>query len=149
MKLSCRRLHLQRWLLTLLLASLLACSSEDDPPISREQAYFFVESLKQVEDGGRRLQSADLDEAGLQAGLALLDQGLKLAFEVEPVELDKLDLRLGKNFQRYFIAGVENYRLGIEAGDDEQQRKGLKLLARWSEFWAQERDAILVKLEPG
>jgi len=149
MKFPCTRWHLQRWLLLLLLASLLACSSEDEPPISREQAYFFVESLQQVEDGGRRLQSADLDEAGLQAGLALLDRGLKLAFEVEPVELDKLDLRLGKNFQRYFIAGVENYRLGIEAGDDEQQRKGLQLLARWGEFWAQERDAILVKLEPG
>jgi len=149
MKFPCKRWHLQRWLLLLLLASLLACSSEDEPPISREQAYFFVESLQQVEDGGRRLQSADLDEAGLQAGLALLDRGLKLAFEVEPVELDKLDLRLGKNFQRYFIAGVENYRLGIEAGDDEQQRKGLQLLARWGEFWAQERDTILVKLEPG
>lgn len=148
MKLPCSRLPLQRWLLALLLASLVACSSEDDPPISREQAYFFVEALQQVEDGGRRLRSADLDEAGLEAALALLDQGLKMAFQVEPVELDKLDLRLGKNFQRYFIAGVENYRLGIEAGDDAQQRKGLQLLARWNEFWAQERDAILVQLEP-
>jgi hypothetical protein len=141
-------LPVQRWLLALLLASLLACSSEDDAPISTDQAYYFVESLKQVEDGGRRLQATDLDEAGLHAALAMLDQGLKLAFEVEPVELDKLDLRLGKNFQRYFIAGVENYRLGIEAGDDEQQRKGLQLLARWGEFWVQERDAILVQLEP-
>ena len=135
-------------LLALLFAALLPGCSGDDSPISSEQAYYFVESLQQVEAGGLRLQSTDLDEAGLQAALAMLDQGLKLAFEVEPAELDKLDLRLGKNFQRYFISGVENYRLGIEAGDDEQQRKGLQLLARWGEFWAQERDAILVQLVP-
>jgi len=144
---SCWRLPMQRWLLALVLASLLACTA-DEPPISTEQAYFFVEALRQVENGGRQLQTAGLDEAGLKAALATLDQGLKLAFEVDPQGLDKLDLRLGKNFQRYFIAGVENYRLGIEAGDDEQQRKGLQLLMHWSEFWTQERAAILAQLEP-
>jgi len=138
-----------RWPLALLLAAVLAGCSGEDPPISAQQAYYFVEALKQVEAGGSRLQAGDLDEAGLHAALALLDQGLKLAFEVEPAELDKLDLRLGKNFQRYFIAGVENYRLGIEANDDAQQRKGLQLLARWGEFWGQERDAILPRLQPG
>ena len=131
-----------------MLAQLLACSSSEDPPISEAQAYFFVESMKQVETGGRQLQAADLDEAGLNAALGMLDQGLKLAFQVERESLDRLDLRLGKNFQRYFIEGVENYRLGIEAGDKEQQLKGLKLLARWGEFWAQERDTILALLEP-
>jgi hypothetical protein len=30
----------------------------------------------------------------------------------------------------------------------EQQLKGLNLLARWGEFWAQERDTILALLEP-
>ena len=139
---------LQRLLLALVLAQLLACSSSEDPPISEAQAYFFVESMKQVETGGRQLQAADLDEAGLNAALGMLDQGLKLAFQVERESLDRLDLRLGKNFQRYFIEGVENYRLGIEAGDKEQQLKGLKLLARWGEFWAQERDTILALLEP-
>ena len=138
----------QRLLLALLLAQLLACSSSEDPPISADQAYFFVESLKQVESGGRQLQSANLDEASLLAALGMLDQGLKLAYQVERDSLDRLDLRLGKNFQRYFIEGVENYRLGIEAGDKEQQLKGLKLLARWGEFWALERDAILALLEP-
>jgi hypothetical protein len=137
-----------RLLLALLLAQLLACSSSEDLPISADQAYFFVESLKQVEGGGRQLQSANLDEASLLAALGMLDQGLKLAYQVERDSLDRLDLRLGKNFQRYFIEGVENYRLGIEAGDKEQQLKGLKLLARWGEFWALERDAILALLEP-
>ena len=138
----------QRLLLALLLAQLWACSSSEDPPISDAQAYFFVESLKQVESGGRQLQATNLDEAGLNAALGMLDQGLKLAFQVERDSLDRLDLRLGKNFQRYFIEGVENYRLGIEAGDKEQQLKGLKLLARWGEFWALERDTILALLEP-
>ena len=139
---------LHRLLLALVLAQLLACSSSEDLPISADQAYYFVESLQQVEAGGRQLQAADIDEAGLNAALDMLDQGLKLAFQVERDSLDLLDLRLGKNFQRYFIEGVENYRLGIEAGDKEQQLKGLNLLARWGEFWAQERDTILALLEP-
>jgi hypothetical protein len=138
----------QRLLLALLLAQLLACSSSEDPPISAAQAYYFVESLKQVESGGRQLQSANLDEAGLLAALGMLDQGLKLAFQVERDSLDRLDLRLGKNFQRYFIEGVENYRLGIEAGDETQQQEGLRLLARWAEFWGGEGAAITARLEP-
>ena len=137
----------QRWLLAILLATLLACASEDDAALSQEQAYFFVESLKQVEAGGRRLQSANLDESGLHAALAMIDQGLQLAFQVERAGLDRLDLRLGKNYQRYFIEGVENYRLGIEAGDELQQRNGLQLLARWGEFWAAEQAAIMAQLQ--
>jgi hypothetical protein len=138
----------RRLLLALLLAQLLACSSDKDLPISEVQAYYFVESLKQVESGGQQLQAANLDEAGLIAALSMLDQGMKLAFQVERDSLDRLDLRLGKNFQRYFIEGVENYRLGIEAGDKEQQLKGLNLLARWGEFWALEGDTILALLVP-
>jgi hypothetical protein len=137
-----------RLLLALLLAQLLACSSDEDPPISADQAYYFVESLKQVESGGRQLQAPNLDEAGVEAALSMLDQGLKLAFQVKRDALDRLDLRLGKNFQRYFIEGVENYRLGIEAGDEEQQLRGLKLLARWGEFWAVEGATIMALLEP-
>ena len=144
---SCYQLA-QRLLLALLLAQLFACSSSEDLPISAAQAYYFVESMKQVESGGRQLQSANLDEAGLLAALSMLDQGLKLAYQVERDSLDRLDLRLGKNFQRYFIEGVENYRLGIEAGDKEQQFKGLNLLKRWAEFWVLERDTVLALLAP-
>ncbi len=142
------RWFLQRLLLALVLIQLLGCTSTEDPPISEQQAYYFVESLKQVEAGGQRLQSTNLDEATLIMALEMLDQGLKLAFQVERDALDKLDLRLGKNYQRYLIGGVENYRLGIEAGDREQQLKGLKLLARWGEFWELERDAIMALLVP-
>lgn len=132
----------------LLLAMLTACSS-DDEQASTGQEYFFLEALQQVETGGRQLQTADLSEEALLQALAMLDQGLKLAFEVKRDFLDRLDLRLGKNFQRYFIKGVENYRLGIEAGDAAQQREGLQLLAQWGEFWNLERDAIMARLKPG
>ena len=135
--------------LLFLLVLLGACSSEPEAPLSQEQAYLFTESLRQVEAGGRQLQSGDLDEAGLRAALLTIDEGLKLAFQVRREGLDKLDLRLGKNYQRYFIEGIENYRLGIEAGDEEQQRRGLQLLAHWGEFWNAERAAILAQLEPG
>lgn len=131
-------------LLVLLLAS---CSSEDEQAAS--QKYYFLEALNQVEAGGRRLQTPNLDRQAMNEALAMLDQGLRLAFEVEREFLDGLDLRLGKNFQRYFVDGVENYRLGIEAGDEQQQREGLRLLARWAEFWQAEQAAIRARLEPG
>jgi hypothetical protein len=140
---------LQRGLLYCLLLVMLAACSSDDEPGSSGQQYYFLEALQQVETGGRQLQTADLSQQDLLQALAMLDQGLKLAFEVKRDFLDQLDLRLGKNFQRYFIKGVENYRLGIEAGDAAQQREGLQLLTQWSEFWNLERDAILARLKPG
>jgi len=134
----------------LLLGILAACSSStDEEQIAKDQKYYFLESLKQVEAGGRQLQSSALQQAELEQALAMLDQGLKLAFQVERAFLDKLDLRLGKNFERYFIRGVENYRLGIEAGDKAQQRQGLQLLVRWGEFWAAERQVIEDRLSSG
>ena len=140
---------LRDWLLGgLLLALLTACSSQQDE-YSRNQTYFFLESMKQVESGGRRLQSGGLDHDSLNQALAMLDQGLKLAFQVERKFLDGLDIRLGKNYQRYFIKGVENYRLGIEAGDEAQQIEGLRLLRQWADFWGAEQSAIRSKLDPG
>jgi hypothetical protein len=137
------------FLVCLLMGILVACSSStEDDEISRDQKYYFLESLKQVEAGGRQLQSPGLGQAELVQALTTLDQGLKLAFQVERKFLDELDLRLGKNFERYFIKGVENYRVGIEAGDEAQQQEGLKLLARWAEFWNAEREAIEARLNP-
>ena len=132
-----------------LLALLLAACSSDEERVEREQKYYFLESLQQVEAGGQRLRSPDLDRESMNQALAMLDQGLRLAFEVERDFLDQLDLRLGKNFERYFVKGVENYRLGIEAGDEQQQREGLRLLSRWAEFWNTEQEAIRTRLESG
>ena len=129
-----------------LLLLLIGCSSQEEEHAAA-QKYYFLESLQQIESGGRQLQSSGLDEAALEAALATLDNGLRLAFQVERPFLDELDLRLGKNYQRYFVAGVENYRVGIEAGDESQQREGLRLLGQWSVFWRAEREAILTRLE--
>ena len=130
-----------------LLLALAACEPAETPPGQTEQAYYFIEALKQVERGGRRLQAGDLDREAVAAALAELDAGLGLAFQVEREFLDSLDLRLGKNFERYFIKGVENYRLGIEAGDEEQQRDGLVRLQRWGDFWQSAGSDILALLE--
>ena len=136
-------------LVCLLLSILTACSSStEEDEVARDQKYYFLESLKQVEAGGRQLQTPGLAQAELVQALTMLDQGLKLAFQVERKFLDELDLRLGKNFQRYFVKGVENYRVGIEAADQAQQQEGLKLLARWAEFWNAEREAIEARLNP-
>lgn len=137
-------------LLTLVCAVLFglsACSSSQQENFE-SQKYFFLESMKQVEVGGRQLQTPGLEREALVAALATLDQGLQLAFQVERKFLDGLDLRLGKNYQRYFIEGVENYRLGIEAGDEAQQREGLMLLQKWSQFWSAEAAAIQASLHP-
>ncbi len=131
-----------------LLLVLLGCSSEQDRQYFEQQKYFFLESLQQIDAGGRQLQLAT-DQRAVTEALAMLDQGLKTAFQVERKFLDDLDLRLGKNYQRYFIKGVENYRIGIEAGDEQQQREGLQQLARWAEFWGTERTAIEARLIPG
>ncbi len=139
----------RRWLglSGLLLLLLLGCSSEQDRKYFEQQKYFFLESLQQIDAGGRQLQLATEQPAVTEA-LARIDEGLKLAFQVERKFLDELDLRLGKNYQRYLIKGVENYRVGIEAGDEQQQREGLQQLARWAEFWGSERAAIEARLVP-
>lgn len=138
----------RRALSILLLALALVACDRQEHQRTQNQRYYFLQALQQVEDGGRRLQSPGLDQAELTAALQRLDDGLGLAFQVERDFLDELDLRLGKNFERYFIKGVENYRLGIEAGDAEQQVEGLRLLGKWAAFWEAEKAAIEARLNP-
>ncbi|MEM7561845.1 MAG: hypothetical protein AAF353_02215 [Pseudomonadota bacterium] len=135
-------------LLISFLFGLIACEAEKDNARFNEQRYFFLEALKQVEAGGRQLQNGNLAQAEMTAALDNLDQGLKLAFEVQRPFLDEIDLRLGKNFERYFVKGVEHYRIGIEAADQEQQLAGLQLLQKWSQFWQAEQNLIMSRLNP-
>ena len=136
------------WLLAGLLTVTLGACDQADHQRTQNQRYFFLQALEQVESGGRQLQSSELSQAEMTAALAQLDEGLGLAFQVEREFLDGLDLRLGKNFERYFVKGVETYRLGIEAGDREQQVEGLRLLQRWTLFWEAEKAAIQARLNP-
>jgi hypothetical protein len=140
------RLRLFTWMvLALLLLS--ACSESDETArVSETQKYYLLESLELVEQAGRALQDSGLTQAKIKQALETMDRGLKLAFQVETGFLDSLDPRLGKNYQRYFVEGVENYRLGIEAVDQTQQQRGLDQLGQWARFWAAEQSAIRAKL---
>ncbi len=134
-------------LTALLILSLSACSPSDEKEeVTETQKYYFLESLQRIEQAGRSLQVKSKTQQEVLQALALMDQGLKLAFQVENVFLKQLDARLGKNYQRYFVKGVEDYRLGIEAGDREQQQNGLRLLAKWAEFWKAAKPGVDAKL---
>ena len=134
-------------LITLLLS---ACSEkEEGGTVSETQKYYFLESLKLVEQAGRELQSSGLTPAKITQALEIMDQGLRLAFQVESDFLNALDARLGKNYQRYFVKGVETYRLGIEAGIQGDQQAGLQLLSQWAGFWSANEAEINTKLHPG
>lgn len=140
-----------KWL-GLLAILLTACSPSDDANkeevvASQTQAYYFQESLKFVEHSGRQLQRADGTTASVEQALSGMDAGMALAFKVDASFLNGLDVRLGKNYQRYFIEGVQAYRIGIEAADQDEQKKGLALLSRWAEFWGSNQAAILPKLQ--
>ena len=136
------------WIL-LIAFMLSACSDGDDEKSESEtQKFYFLESLKLVEQAGRELQSSRLTQAAIIDALKTMDEGLKLAFQVENKFLDSLDARLGKNYQRYFVKGVETYRIGIEAGDKGDQNTGLKLLGQWAGFWSAEQEVITAKLDP-
>ena len=137
------------WILLVML-SLSACSEQDDrDTVFEAQKYYFLESLNLVEQAGRELQSSGLTEPRITQALKTMDRGLKLAFQVENNFLNSLDARLGKNYQRYFVKGVEAYRLGIEAGVQGEQQAGLDLLRQWALFWSAEKAAINLKLHPG
>jgi hypothetical protein len=138
------------WMVALLALLLMACSPSDDSASKAEanesQAHYFLESLKLVEQAGRQLQSEGPTQILLEHALSGMDAGMALAFKVDAVFLNQLDVRLGKNYQRYFIEGVQTYRLGIEAADQDEQQKGLMLLSRWAQFWGGSQTVILQKL---
>ena len=118
--------------------------------VSGTQKHNFLESVKLVELAGRTLQGGGMkSKAEIDTALEKMDQGLALAFQVENNFLKSLDARLGKNYQRYFVKGIETYRLGIEAGVQSDQLAGLQLLGQWAEFWSAEKKAIQAKLRSG
>jgi hypothetical protein len=150
-------LHSFLWI-GLLVISLTACSPSNDADsvnkgnvsgqqTNKTQADYFLESLKLVEQSGRQLQSADRTKASVEQALSGIDAGMALAFNVDATFLNGFDVRLGKNYQRYFIDGVQTYRLGIEAADLDEQKKGLALLNRWAQFWSSNQAGILPKLQ--
>ena len=131
----------------LLLCLLAACDSDIKKDNTESQRFYFVESLNQIESAGLQLQDSSAGTEKESAALQRMDDGLKMAFEVKAEFLDRYDPRLSKNYQRYFVQGVESYRLGIEAGDVDEQKSGLRLLAQWSDFWSQAGNSILADMQ--
>ncbi len=127
---------------------LVGCSDESEIEIDEAQKFLFLESLKQVETGGGMLQMASGDQVIIGKGLAVIDEGLQLAFQVRRDFLDQFDLRLGKSYERLFIQGIETYRLGLEAADLQQQQDGLQRLQQWAAFWQEVEPAVMAKLHP-
>ena len=112
--------------LCLLICLLAACDSDIQKGNTESQRFYFVESLNLVESAGLRLQDPSLGAEAVSEALERMDDGLKMAFEVKAEYLDRYDPRLSKNYQRYFVKGIESYRLGIEAGDADQKEERFK-----------------------
>ncbi len=125
-----------------------ACSGSDESKnANQSQGYYFLESLKLVESAGRKLQSQVITADELKTALSTMDDGIKLAFQVEAEFLDGIDSNLARFYQRFFVEGVQAYRLGIEAGDRKEQEKGLELLMQWSKYWSGAREQVTEKLQ--
>ncbi len=133
--------------LCLLFSLLSACDTGSKQDATESQLFYFVESLNLIESAGLRLQDQSISTEALSSALEQMDNGLKLAFEVKAEFLDRFDPRLSKNYQRYFVKGVESYRLGIEAGDADEQKNGLRLLAQWAAFWSEAGKSILADMQ--
>lgn len=118
----------------------------DTQLLNKTQADYFLESLQLIEKSGRQLQRADQTKALIEQALSNMDAGMVIAFEVKASFLDQFDVRLSKNYQRYFIDGVQTYRLGVEAADPDEQEKGLALLNLWAQFWGSNQSVILQKI---
>jgi hypothetical protein len=134
--------------LPLLLVFLLnACESEkiQQTEFGIQQNYF-LQSIELVESAGLKLQTPELKKQDVEQAIQQMDQGLRQAFEVERRFLRKLDLRLPKFYSELFIPGVEQYRLGMETANRQQQLQGLELLSRWGQYWRQEKSNIKQKL---
>jgi hypothetical protein len=131
-----------------LLALLSACdTSPDKPLISQVQAQFFTDSLQQITDAGEQLQQPSADAQTFESILQKMDEGLGLAYQVDVSTLNLLHEDLAKRFNRQFIKGVEEYRIGIEAGDEAIQKNGLFLLQQWTGYWQKNRDVIIKTLK--
>lgn len=111
------------------------------------QKNLFMQSIQLIESAGSQLQIQGLTEDNLVKAMAVLDEALKKAYQVQPDFLGKLDARMPKLYQDYLIKGVEDWRIGVEASDRAQQVDGLKLLQQWEQFWEQQQSDVLTRLK--
>ena len=134
-----KRFYLSPLLYWLVFASLLsACeqAQKSDTELLIQQN-LFLQSISLVEHAGSLLQNPGLSQSDIDKAMLEMDEGLGLAFQVTEPFLSQLDERLPKFYTRVFIPGVEQYRLGVEASDKQQQINGLNRLSQWGQYWLQ------------
>lgn len=122
---------------------LVACDTE-----TKQQTEFgiqqdlFLQSLELVESAGEALQKPGLTQTDIDQAMSQMDKGLQQAFQVDVHFLKKLDVRLPRLYSEVFINGVENYRIGVESSNRQQQLDGLNRLSQWGKFWLEEKANI-------
>jgi hypothetical protein len=137
------------WLVTALACSLALWGCGSDKIRKTEfgiQQNLFLQSLELVEKAGSQLQSSQMSQEHIDAALSGMDSGLRQAFQVDERFLAELHKRLPEMYNKRFIKGVEEYRLGVTLSDRQQQLRGLDKLTQWSRFWSREKSGILQKM---
>lgn len=133
--------------LLLSLLFLMSCDSAVKPPNYEAQRTFFLKAIEQVNQAGNLLQQPKLSNSGIKKAMALLDTAMIEVNSVDASFLKWLDTGLYQAFTAYLTKGIEDYRLGVELEDPEQQSKGIKALQNWWVFWQLKQPAILAKID--
>jgi hypothetical protein len=136
-----------RLFLILGLLFLISCTTDVKPPEYQTQRTFFLNGIEQVQQASALLQKNNATSAELTQAMALLDKAMMNVNSVEVSFLKWLDAGLYQAFTAYLAKGIENYRLGVELEDREQQAKGIELLQRWWGVWQLKKPAVLIKLD--
>ena len=126
---------------------LTSCTPDVKPVEYQAQRTFFLNASEQVNQAGNLLQQPKLSNMGIKKALSLLDGAMIDVNSVEASFLKWLDAGLYQAFSAYLAKGIEDYRLGVELEDPEQQAKGIKALQKWWVFWQLKRPAILEQLD--
>lgn len=127
-------------------ALLFACQSEHKPADFNAQRDFFISAIEQAQTAGQLLQN-NPDSQQIKHAMAGLDQAMINANSVEKTFLQWLDQGLYQSYSAYFVKGIENYRLGVELADQQQQSQGIKLLQQWWRYWQQHQTEIETRLK--
>lgn len=136
------------WGLLILIGSLLAaCGGPEFPQQFEDDRTAFMQSLSYVEAAGEILQNPKLNDAVIESALMQMDKGLQQAWKVREGFLNWVDPTLRLSYQSWLITGVENYRLGVTAGDPQQQQSALKKLLQWQQFWSRNRERFEQRMQ--
>lgn len=126
---------------------LIACQTEKPKPNDfQAQRGFFLEAVQQAQSAGKILQNKP-DSQQIKQAMAQLDQAMIDGLSVDKTFLQWLDQGLYQSFSAYFLKGIENYRLGVELADQQQQSQGIRQLQQWWNYWSLQQANIEARLK--